>query len=299
MNFTMKTKSSTLPLELVIGDQIMRFSSVQEFEFSLNGRTAVPSQKISSLMKLSTRELKAEAFTIAELEKRFFALLQQTEDVTINTAMSKLDPTIFSSDHGWRGIIAELNECGEEYREYKLAALKKYMQYLASRKTLLMGLYTEKKSMMEKTDEVKDHTMFSKLDKLSATANLESTMSGGSASDATQIFQPARKRKPVTKQLQKGEPLIISLETGEDIELKLSKHKFKLSHVDGMELIDQEGQHYLLSVGRNVVGRDMECDISLDPAMKDISRKHLIIEYLGDNRLKLTDLSSHGTSVTQ
>jgi len=295
----MNTKSSIPPLELVVGDQIMRFASVQEFEFSLNGRTAVPSQKISALMKLSPRELKAEAFTIAELEKRFFALLQRSEDITINTAMSKLDPTIFSADHGWRNIIAELNECGEEYREFKLAALKKYMQYLASRKTLLMGLYTEKKALMEKADEVKDHTMFSRSDKLSATANLESTMSGGTASDATQIFQPVRKRTPVTRQLPKGEPLILQVPVGEEIELKLSKHKFRLSNTEGMELIDQEGQHYILSKGRNVVGRDMECDISLDPTMKDISRKHLIIEYLGDNRLKLTDLSTHGTSVTQ
>ncbi|MGH8119306.1 MAG: FHA domain-containing protein [Gammaproteobacteria bacterium] len=295
----MNTKASVIPLEIVIGDQIMRFPSVQEFEFSLNGRTAVPSQKISALMKLSPRELKAEAFTIAELEKRFFTMLQQAEDITINTAMSKLDPTIFSADHGWRGIIAELNECGEEYREYKHAALKKYMQYLASRKTLLMGLYTEKKSIMEQADEVKDHTMFSKMDKLSATANLESTMSGGSASDATQIFQAPPKRKPVTRHLSKGEPVIIQINTGENIELKLSKHKFRLSNVEGMELIDQEGQHYFLSKGRNVVGRDMECDISLNPAMKDISRKHLIIEYLGDNRLKLTDLSTHGTTITQ
>lgn len=295
----MNTKSSIQPLELVVGDQIMRFASVQEFEFSLNGRTALPSQKISALMKLSPRELKAEAFTIAELEKRFFSILQRSEDITINSAMSKLDPTIFSQDHGWRSIIAELNECGEEYRDFKLAALKKYMQYLASRKTLLMGLYTEKKAIMEKADEIKDHTMFSKVDKLSATSNLESTMSGGSASDATQIFQPVRKREPVTRQLPRGEPVIIQLRFGEDVEIKLSKHIFKLAWTSGLELIDQEGQHYMLAAGRNLVGRDSECDISLNPSLKDISRKHLIIENLGDNRLKLTDLSTHGTSVTQ
>jgi len=287
-------------MELAIGNQLMRFASVEEFEFSLNGRTSLPANKISDLMKLSPRELKAEAVTIEELEKRFQTLLARSEDSTISRAMTRLDPTIFSKDNDWRSIISGLNECGEEHREFKLAALRKYLEYLRTRKTVLKDLYRQKQVQAEQNQdqEVKDHTIFGSVDKLSATANLESTMSGPS-SDVTQMFQQVRKKEPVTRRLPRGEPVMIHIKSGENVEISLSKHKFWLTATAGLELIDEEGQHYMLAKGRNIIGRDMECDISLSPIMKDISRKHLIIENLGDNRLKLTDLSSHGTTVTQ
>ena len=295
---TMNARSSIEPLKIVIGDKVMRFASVQEFEFSLNGRTALPAQKMSELMKLSPRELKAEAVTIEELEKRFQTLLERSEDITISNALTRFDPTIFSKDNDWRSIITGLNECAEEYKEFKLAALKKYMQYLRSRKTILQDLYFQKKAQANQDLEARDHTVFGSVDKLSATANLESTMSGP-VSDVTQMFKQVRKKEPVTRRLPKGEPVMIHIKSGENVEISLSKHKFQVTFAAGLELIDEEGQHYMLAKGRNIIGRDMDCDISLSPTMKDISRKHLIIENLGDNRLKLTDLSSHGTSVTQ
>lgn len=295
---SMNARSSMEPLEIVIGDKVMRFASVQEFEFSLNGRTALPSQKMSDLMKLSPRELKAEAVTIEELEKRFQSLLERSEDITISNALTRFDPSIFSKDNDWRSIVIGLNDCGEEYKEFKIAALKKYLQYLRSRKAILKDLYFQKQAQADKDLEVKDHTVFGSLDKLSATAHLDSTMSGPT-SDVTQMFQQVRKKEPVTRRLPKGEPVMIHIKSGEYVEISLSKHKFRVAVTAGLELIDEEGQHYMLAKGRNIIGRDVECDISLSPTMKDISRKHLIIENLGDNRLKLTDLSSHGTSVTQ
>lgn len=297
----MMVKSSIQPLEIVVGDQIMHFASVQEFEFSLNGRTALPASKMSELMKLSLRELKAEAVTIEELEKRFQSLLTLSGDTTIRRAMTRFDPTIFSKDNDWRSIIAGLNDCDDEYKEFKLAALRKYLEYLRSRKAVLRDIYRQKQVQQAQANqgqEARDHTVFGSVDKLSATSNLESTMSGPT-SDATQMFQQVRKKEPVTRRLPRGEPVMIHVKSGENIEISLSKHKFWLTATAGLELVDEEGQHYMLAKGRNVIGRDMECDISLSPTLKDVSRKHLIIEILGDNRLKLTDLSSHGTTVTQ
>jgi hypothetical protein len=48
----MMSKRISKPMELAIGDELMRFTSAQEFQFSLNGRTSVPSHKMSALMKL-------------------------------------------------------------------------------------------------------------------------------------------------------------------------------------------------------------------------------------------------------
>lgn len=285
-------------IELPVDGQMVQFDSVKEFEYALSSKTTLPAQKMASLKKMAPRELKVEAGTIAELEKHFENLLANLEDVTINQVMMRLDPSIFSQDHGWRGIISGLNACGSEHRDYKLAALNKYMEYLRSRKSLLQDLYDAKMAEMAEGGEAgHDRTRFVQ-DKLSATASLNSTMSG-TASEAMHKMKTPRHDEPVTRRLPKGEPVIITLPSGDDLDLSLSKHKFRLFWRQGLVLVDKEGNNYLLGLGKNVIGRDVDCEVSLNPSMKDISRKHLIIENLGNNRLKLTDLSSHGTTVTQ
>ena len=286
------------PLELVIGrKQTMRFVSPEEFEFSLAGRTSVPSQKISALMKHTPHELKAEAATIDELEQRLQTMLVRLEDASINRAMMGLDPAVFSHDHDWRSIITGLNECGEEYREFKIIALKMYMQYLHSRKVLLKDIYAERRAMAMQGNEVKD-TPVAGGDNLGSTSSPDSALSG-TVSDVSLPARNERNLEPVLRRLPKGEPVVVHILAGENIEIRLSKHKFRLMGNGGLALVDPKGQHYPLARGRNMIGRDTECDISLNPSLKDISRRHLIIENPGDNQLKLTDLSTYGTFVVQ
>ena len=276
----------------------MRFSTPEEFEFSLAGRTSVPSQKISSLMKRSPHELKAEAATIDELEQRLQTMLARIEDASINRAMMSLDPAVFSHDHDWRGIITGLNECGEEYREFKVIALKMYMQYLHSRKVLLKDIYAERRAHAIQDNEGKDTPVAAGGDNLGATSSPDGTLSG-TVSDVSLPGSKKRNLEPVIRRLPKGEPVVIPILAGEDIEIRLSKHKFRLTGNDGLALVDPKGQHYPLARGRNMIGRDTECDISLNPSLKDISRRHLIIENPGDDQLQLTDLSTYGTFVVQ
>ena len=57
----MLNKFFAKPLELQIGEQNYKFCSIADFEFSLAGRTAVPSKKITDMVKFSTDQLKKEA----------------------------------------------------------------------------------------------------------------------------------------------------------------------------------------------------------------------------------------------
>ena len=52
-----------------------------------------------------------------------------------------------------------------------------------------------------------------------------------------------------------------------------------------------------LRVGKNIVGRDSACDVLINAAHRDVSRRHLIIEVEPGDRIRLTDISSHGTSL--
>jgi hypothetical protein len=98
------------PVELHVGEQILKFCSLADFEFSLSGRTSVPSNKITSMVRFSIDELKKEALTIKGIEKRFVAILSKSieEPTSINRALREMDPQIFSQDYGWRLIIGSL-----------------------------------------------------------------------------------------------------------------------------------------------------------------------------------------------
>lgn len=280
----MLNKFFSKPVELNIGDQILRFCSIPDFEFCLTGRTSVPSRKITELVKQTAQKLKSEAITIKDIEKRFVAILSRSiEDPnSINHALRELDTTIFSQDHNWRNIISALNEGGDDLNPFRRVALVKYMQYLASRQEIIKYLYSEKQKY---TNNIKVEEKEEPQDKLSGTLILEST-----------LFEPFKEGKEDDfERMPKGEVISLQLKSGKDIDIRLSKHKCKLLNKNGILFIDQSGKQHPLITGRNIVGRDVSSNVKIDSALRDISRLHLLIENLGNDKIQLTDMSSHGT----
>ena len=282
----MLNKFFTKPVELKIGEQIYKFCSVSDFEFSLAGRTSVPSKKITDMVKFSTDQLKKEARTIKDIEKRFVGILSKSiEDTSsINRAIRELDPIIFSQDHNWRDIINALNEGDDELNPFRRVALVKYMQYLSARQEIIKYLYSEKKKYLADTST----DMNSETGHFKDTLILENTIFEPSSSglDSGHEFD----RMP------KGEAITIVLQPGEVVDVILSRHSCKIDSVDSqMHFTDNEGRKHVLQKGRNVVGRDSVSTIMMEPSLRDISRIHLVIEKFDDQTIQLTDLSSHGS----
>ena len=282
----MLNKFFTKPLELQIGEQTYKFCSVADFEFCVGGRTAVPSKKITEMVKFSTDQLKKEARTIKDIEKRFVSILSKSIEDTesINRAIRELDPLIFSQDHGWRNIISSLNAGGDEFNAFRRIALVKYMQYLSARQEIIKYLYSEKKKLLKEpdTEEVGSSTF-------KDTLILENT-----------IFEPqaGQQKGSEYERMPKGEPVTITLSGNKEIDLVLSKHQCKLVCTNNKtEFVDQKGRTFEIHKGRNVVGRDTVSTIMMEPSLRDISRLHLVIEKFDDNTIQLTDLSSHGTFI--
>jgi len=275
------------PVELKVGDQALNFETVTDFDFCLAGRIAVPSKKITDMVKFSTDQLKKEARTIKDIEKRFVTILSKSmEDGTsINRAMRELDPLIFSQDHSWREIIAALNNGGEELNEFRRIALAKYMQYLSSRQEIIKYLYNEKKKLLREPSDIDAP----ETSEFKETLLLDNTVFEESADE--------QKQKKETERMPKGEAVTVTLEPDEEMEIILSKHRCKIAAKNGIQFTDQAGRTYTLQKGRNVVGRDTVSNIMMEPTLRDISRLHLVIENFGNNSLQLTDLSSHGTYI--
>lgn len=283
-----KLLSKSRPVQLEVGDKTLTFHTIADFEFSMNGRTSVPSKKITDLVKQPQQKLRKEASTIKEVEKRFVAILSRSIENpdSINQAMRELDINIFSQDHNWRNIIAAINKGGDELNPYRKVALVKYMQYLASRQDIIKYLYSEKQVVANSMAPPVE-TSEEQPDRLSGTFILEGP-----------VIESLKDAKPDGyERLPKGEAVTIQLDNGKEVDIKLSKHKCTLSSRSGLVFIDQSGKKYPLSKGTNAIGRDVKSTIKIDSALRDVSRLHLLIENRGDNILELTDMSSHGTFV--
>ncbi len=277
------------PLELTIGDQTISFLSISDFEFCVAGRTSVPSKKITGMVKFSAKQLKAEAHTIKDIEKRFVAILTRSIEYSssISRSLREFDTSIFSQDHGWRNIISALNDSGDEFNPFRRIALVKYMQYLSSRQEIIKYLYSEKRKQSgEKLngnseqpaddDQFKDTLIFEN----TLFEQQIDTLNGGEF-----------------ERMPKGESIVTTLKPSERIIIMLSKHKCEIEANGQVFFIDQAGRKHVLDLGRNVIGRDAGGTVIIDSALRDVSRLHLVIENLGNNSLQLTDLSSHGTYI--
>lgn len=156
------------------------------------------------------------------------------------------------------------------------------MQYMSSRQEIIKYLYSEKKKVQNDPQEVQAEGS-----QFKDTVMLENT-----------IFEPAANLVSGDKfeRMPKGETVTITLNPSENLEILLSRYACKIqSKADQMFFIDNENRRYELKKGRNVVGRDSVSTIMMDPALRDISRIHIVIEKFDDKTIQITDMSAHGS----
>ena len=114
--------------------------------------------------------------------------------------------------------------------------------------------------------------------------------------DISGLFEPDPKSSDYSR-LPKGETVEIPLERNQTIDVLIAKHRCSITLRDRMVFVDDQGRDCILPNGKSIVGRDATSDIVINPSFRDVSRRHLIVETDGASLVKLTDISSHGTSV--
>ena len=282
-----KAPGDTLRLE--IDGEAYFFASPREFEFALAGRTNLPTSKIAALSRLADDDLLREAEAIRAVEQRFEdALSGALEDITTVSPMLKaLEPSIISHDNGWRTIIAALNDVDDAPETYKKIALVKYTQYLVSRQEVVKTLYGNRhRRGSESPHAEKGSSVYRPPARLRETMLID-----------LNAFADRQYQETAFSRLPKGETVEVDLEEHHAIDLLLAKHQCRILREEKLLFIDESGQNSELHTGRNVVGRDASSDIVMNANLRDVSRKHLIVESDGDRQIKLTDISSHGTSL--
>ena len=274
-------------LTITVGEEDLVFSSAKEFEFALLGRTGLPASKISRLFDATETALLKEIDGIRQTEQRFVDVLSQSmeDPAVISRFMKNLDISSVSQDYEWRTVFSAVNALDDDHLQYKKATHIKYMQYLTNRQEVIKRIYTSRVQarggLVEKSEGDKRPE-----DEFKETAIFDLT-----------TLADAEKKEEEFSRLPKGETVEITLDPNESVEVVLAKHRFSLVADGKIQFVRQEGDRCQLHPGKNIVGRDSTSDVIIDENLRDVSRKHLIIETEGDNLVRLTDISSMGTFV--
>lgn len=285
----MFNRSAREALEIDIEGERFTFQSPRGFEFSLGGRTNLPAGKIAALSRLEDNELLREAEAIRGVEQRFAEALSGTlEDITnVGPLLRSMEASIISQDNGWRSIMSALNACEQPCEPYKKIAMVKYMQYLAARQEVVKHLYANRRRLQAgDTPRRNGMSLYRPTPRFKETVIFD--INGSGESHPVEI---------AFSRLPKGETVELALEPEQAVELLLAKHPCSIVLRDNLIFVDEKGNGSSLHAGRNIVGRDADSDVVINAGLRDVSRKHLIVETDGTCRVKLTDISSHGTSL--
>ena len=192
---------------------------------------------------------------------------------------SHLAEKLISQDHDWRALIESLNSTTESLESFKKVALVKYVQYLAARRQAVTAIYSIRRDAAQQSVVVES----------------DSKMRETAIFDVTELVDGDEE---AFARLPKGETVEVDLAVEDNVSVLLAKHLCGLTSNSGKIIfIDDGDQPTQLRRGKNIVGRDASCDILINSSYREISRKHLIVELGDESIVRITDISSHGTSL--
>jgi len=269
-------------LTFELDGRALSFATPDDFAFGLSGRTRIGADTVSKLMQLVPGELRREATTIRDLERRFVDLVASAlqQPSTVGKLLRGIDKNLIAEENQWRAIMAALVEKGPGLEEYKHLALVKYTQYLAARRDIVKSIYAQRFGGQE---TLAGHEP-------AADLGAKSTLIIEKESE-----EYAESSQVLFERLPRGETVQVRTPGTGELSILLSRHKFQLVAADTPRLTDDNGVNYPLKSGVNVIGRHPDNDVVVGGWYRDVSRKHLMVDTSDSYNLSLTDLSTHGT----
>lgn len=263
---------------------------VERFSARLASLVKVPSNRIAEFVDSSALELQQQLAVIDDVDGRFEAILMavRRDPDQGREAFARLDLRIVSRDHGWRDILAREELRQRDGLPFLVVALEKYIEYLRFRRRLL-AFILERRAVME-TGARGDISPFM------------ATLRDVSRRETSAFDRPARDlgamASDVYRRLPPREAYPLHLPAGGETTLVLAGHPFRMSRgAEVLTLQDENGIAYQIPPGSHSVGRSRDCDVVLDPNLREVSRKHLVIEWDGESGLTLMDVSHLGSFV--
>lgn len=270
------------PLCLTVNNTELKFVRQTDLAFALAGRTAVPAERVNELMGRGREQVEAELDNLLSIETRLSNILadQVAHIGSCADGVAGIGVKAFSSDHDWRSIIASLLVTKDGRERYLPMALAVYQKYVLARQTMCrvipdLGTAGQTQSKAALTPLTAAQTAIFDADDYIGQHATEDSM----------------------RRLPPGETVRLVLPDGAVIPIKLARHQFVLTHGRQWTLTADNGQRFALSDGFNSIGRSHDNDVSLGASFRNVSRKHLLVQTLGNDAVELTDVSSFGTYI--
>lgn len=270
-------------LAVSIDGQQFHFQSPSDLDLVLTPRTEVTAAVLREWGRLSEDELRADlALTRAVHKKLTHLILRAMETgVALAQVWREIDLSKIYEEHQWQALLYALSDPQQVGDDYRRAALVKYLQYLKARREVLQDLASERQR--GQVHGPADHA--------------PAVVSAGISPVVDDESFTAMKRSAEYSRLPPRHSVELVLTPGEPLTLFLAHRRMRLTvSEEGAVLSDDSGLSVPIREGRMVIGRSTDCDVILQGATGDVSRKHLMIE-AGAQEVRLTDLSSHGTYV--
>lgn len=263
-----------LSLQLDLDGSLIGFARPQDFEFALAGRTAVPRRRVEQLLGSDTPTLVRETTALRNIEQRLVDALDASLQGrrSLHDSLAELGTAMFARELSWRGVFEGLAGLGREVELFRRIAVAKYLQFIAAQQQTI-GLLLRHRGTDRTAVRGLEDTLCLEPETVAALADVGENMT----------------------RLPRGEPREVLLPRGASVPLRLGDRAFSLIAGSPITLVDAGGRVYGLPSGPSGVGREGRNAVVLDTAYRTVSRRHLVVEVLGPDSLRLTDLSSHGT----
>ncbi len=246
----------------------------------MSASTSMPAARVAALFAWSRERVDREATAVTQILQRFAdAILRASADpLAASTFLQQLDLRAISRDHDWRAQLARARARDDLVQQR--TAIVRYAQYLSLKKSLLEYIRDQREGL-EATD---------RLTELAAKSWTERASNGAGV-------RPMDAERGDYSRILIGETVLICVPDGEQLELMLADHRFRLIGGCPPCFVDQNGVMCVLRDGRNIVGRHPEADVSVDPNFGDVSRAHLLLVRKPQDQFLMMDVSSQGTYV--
>ena len=277
----MLSRLFTRGLQMELGGQRMEWRTPGEMDAVLRSRTGPSARRLAAIGRLDGPARRRETEQLGRLLDRVETLLRSGGDEFLDTA-ELLD---LPDDQDWREILSGLRALGSDGAEWRVQALRRFAEYLASGQDLFRALRHadgDAPGEVRPRGEDGQETLAGARQKLLFDLDL---LLDGESSDKDLARLP------------KGETVAIAMQPHQSLTIMLARYRFLLVSGSPFLLTDDSGHDVKLPAGKSVVGRSSEADVTVDTGYRAVSRRHLMVETGADGLLRLTDISSLGTFV--
>ena len=282
------SRFSRKPLMLTLDGKSYCFERPTDFAFATRARATNSTPRIQALFHFDQQQLDHELDALSNLEDALSETLAdaRANQSSLGVALSHIGTMVITKDNGWREIFDQLLLATPSDERYLRQALDDYFDYIRQRRELVGSI-----SLLRSQPQPGNTT---RADELSRVKPSEIATATFNAEDL-----PAVAAQEILERLPQGRAVQLKLSRGREVTLKLARHRFSLAHDRQWRLVSKHGQIHTLNAGPNSVGRSKKNHISIDSSLKNISRRHLIAEPVGEDVIQLTDTSSCGTWIAR